>query len=158
MIDWQIKADTFGSCNCDHWCPCQFEGDPTHNACEAFDTFRVLEGHFGDVDLAGVVAANFYKWPGPVYEGGGVMQTVVDVNATPEQVDAIVRLLHGEETREASNAWWIFHAIKSFLVVMFMINTCWCLIQVRSEHCLWQTTLVMRLKFSICWGSHVHAN
>jgi len=111
MIDWRLKAENIGTCNCDHWCPCQFEGDPTHHSCEAFDTFRVLEGHFGDVDLAGVVAANFYSWPGPVYEGGGTMQTVVDSNASPEQADSIVRLLHGEETREASNAWWIFHAM-----------------------------------------------
>lgn len=111
MIDWHLRAENFGTCNCDHACPCQFEGDPTHHACQAFDTFRILEGHFGDVDLAGVVAGNIYVWPGPVYEGGGTMQTFVDENASAEQADAIVRLLHGEETREASNAWWVFHAM-----------------------------------------------
>lgn len=111
MIDWHIRAASFSSCNCDHWCPCQFEGDPTPGFCEAFEAFRVDEGYFGDVDLAGVVAATVYSYPGPVYEGGGKMQTFVDENASPEQVDAIVRLLHGEETHEAATSWWVFHAM-----------------------------------------------
>ena len=111
MIKWRIHAESFGSCNCAHWCPCQFEGDPSLGNCEAFESFRVLEGHFGDTDLAGVVAASIYSWPGPVYKGGGKMQSYVDEKASPEQVDAIVRILHGEETLEASNAWWVFHAM-----------------------------------------------
>lgn len=111
MIDWRIHAESFSTCNCAHWCPCQFEGDPTHGNCEAFEVFRVLEGHFGDVDLTGVVAASIYSFPGPVYEGGGTMQSFVDHNAIPEQVDAIVRAMHGQETLEASTAWWVFHAM-----------------------------------------------
>lgn len=111
MIDWHVHAENFSNCNCDHSCPCQFEGDPTHNACEAITAFRVLEGHFGDVDLAGVVASTVYVWPGPVYLGGGTMQTYVDEKASPEQADAIVRLLQGEETQEAAVAWWVFHAM-----------------------------------------------
>jgi len=111
MIEWQVRAESLGACNCDHCCPCQFEGDPTHYACQGHDTFRVLEGHFGDVDLAGVVAANIYAWPGPVYKGGGTMQSFVDENASPEQIDAMDRLLRGQETRAGSNVWWVFHAM-----------------------------------------------
>lgn len=116
MIDWHIKAESFGSCNCDHWCPCQFEGDPTHYGCEGLDAYRVIEGHFGDVDLAGVVAASLYSWPGPVYKGGGTMQTIIGEGASPEQIDAIERISRGEETREAANIWWVFHAMSEHVL------------------------------------------
>lgn len=116
MLDWQIQADTFGSCNCDHWCPCQFEGDPTHYNCEGIAGFRVTRGHFGDVDLTGVVAVIVYSWPGPVYKGGGTMQTIVGEGATPEQIDAIERISRGEETVEASNIWWVYHAMSDHVL------------------------------------------
>ncbi len=111
MIEWEIRAESLGTCNCDHWCPCQFEGDPTHYACEGIDAMRVLEGHFGDVDLTGVVAAKIYSWPGPVYKGGGTMQNFIDENASAEQIDALDRLFRGQEMREASNVWWVYHAM-----------------------------------------------
>lgn len=111
MIDWHIYAESFGCCNCDHWCPCQFEGDPTHDACKGLDAFRVLEGHFGDVDLAGVLAAKIYAWPGPVYKGGGTMQNFIGEGASEAQVKALDRILRGEETREGSNVWWVYHAM-----------------------------------------------
>ena len=76
MIDWYVKARSFGNCNCDHACPCQFEGLPNHGFCQAFGVFTVDEGMFGAVDLTGVTAALVYAWPGPVFEGGGA------VNAT----------------------------------------------------------------------------
>ena len=112
MIDWYVRAESFGTCNCDHWCPCQFEGDPTHYSCQGMDAFRVLQGHFGDVDLTGVVAASIFSFPGPVYKGGGRRRIFVDHAASPEQVDAIERLMRGEETVEASNIWWVFHAMS----------------------------------------------
>ena len=116
MIDWQIKAETFGTCNCDHWCPCQFEGDPTHYKCEGAEGFRITEGHFGDIDLTGIVAAVVYSWPGPVYKGGGTMQTIINEGTSPEQIDAIERLTRGEETKEASNVWWVYHAMAETIL------------------------------------------
>ena len=66
MIPWTIKGDSYGSCNCDHACPCQFEGLPNHGNCMGFEAFIVNEGYFGDVDLAGVKAIVVYSWPGPI--------------------------------------------------------------------------------------------
>ena len=28
-IDWPVTGKSFGNCNCDHGCPCQFDGLPT---------------------------------------------------------------------------------------------------------------------------------
>jgi hypothetical protein len=111
MIDWHIKGVSYGACNCEHWCPCQFEGDPSHYECKGLDCYRVTSGYFGDVDLTGVVAATLYAWPGPIYKGGGIMQTIVAEGATPEQVDAIDRIHRGQETLEACSVFWVFHAM-----------------------------------------------
>ncbi len=112
MIPWSIKGDSYGSCNCDHACPCQFEGLPTHHACMGFEAFEVREGHFGDVDLAGVRAAVIYRWPGPIFEGGGITVAIIDPSASEDQRDAISRIVKGQETDEAANHWWVFHAMS----------------------------------------------
>jgi hypothetical protein len=108
MIDWYVKARSFGNCNCDHACPCQFEGLPNHGFCQAFGVFTVDEGMFGAVDLAGVTAALVYAWPGPVFEGGGELQLVIDDRASVEQQEAISKITLGGETVEASTHWWVF--------------------------------------------------
>lgn len=112
MIPWSIKGESYGSCNCDHSCPCQFESLPTHGSCMGFEAFEVQEGHFGDVDLAGVKAIVVYSWPGPIFEGGGTTQAIIDEGASEAQRDAISRIVKGEETKEAANHWWVFHAMS----------------------------------------------
>ena len=59
MIDWRIEGVSFGNCNCDWCCPCQFESLPTHGNCQGFEVFRVDQGFFGDVLLNGLKAALF---------------------------------------------------------------------------------------------------
>lgn len=116
MIDWLVQGKSFSNCNCDHWCPCQFEGLPTHNACKGVEVFRVDRGHFGDVDLAGVTVALVFEWPGPIFEGGGTMQAVIDPSATDEQADAISRIVKGQETKEGANHWWVFHSMSDTIL------------------------------------------
>jgi hypothetical protein len=113
MIDWYLDAAAFGSCNCDYSCPCQFELDPTHGHCRGFQVIRIDRGHFGDITLDGLCAAVLYAWPGPIYEGGGTMQAVIDERADQRQRDALVTILHGGETQEAKTHWWVFHAMSS---------------------------------------------
>jgi len=112
MIEWNIKGESYGSCNCDHCCPCQFEGLPSQGHCGGFEVFRVAEGYFGDVNLAGVTAAVVYAWPGPIFEGGGTTQAIIDPAASPEQRDAILRIIRGEETKEATSVWWVFFTMS----------------------------------------------
>jgi hypothetical protein len=78
--------------------------------------FRVDKGHFGDVDLTGVTVALVFEWPGPIFEGSGTMQAVIDRSATPEQRDAISRIVKGEETKEAANHWWVFHSMSDTIL------------------------------------------
>ena len=113
MIDWRVEGIKFGNCNCDHACPCQFEGRPTHGGCTGVEIIRIEHGHFGDVPLDGLQSVVQYRWPGAIFEGRGEMQAIVDQRATPEQRRALVAILHGEETQDAATHWWVFHAMST---------------------------------------------
>ena len=79
QVDWYIEGVEVSNCNCDYACPCQFESPrPTHGDCRGFAAVRIDKGHFGDVALDGLVAALLYGWPGPIYEGNGECQAVID--------------------------------------------------------------------------------
>lgn len=96
-VDWMIKGPKIASCNCNYGCPCEFNARPTNDVCEGLEAHRIDEGYFGDVRLDGLIFAARYRWPGPVHEGGGTVQGVIDSSATREQVDALFKVLGGEE-------------------------------------------------------------
>lgn len=94
--EWRISGEEVGSCNCDWGCPCQFNADPTQGNCHAVLGFQIREGHFGDTRLDGVRFAEIVSWPGPIHEGDGTTQLILDEESTPEQRDAIEKLSSGE--------------------------------------------------------------
>ena len=112
IVDWYVEGVSFGNCNCSYGCPCQFEALPTHGHCRGFEVFRIDKGHFGEVRLEGLKAAMLYVWPGPIFEGKGELQAVIDERADARQREALVKILHGEETEEAATHWWVFHAMS----------------------------------------------
>ena len=112
MIDWYMESTNFGSCNCDYSCPCQFEALPTQGDCRGFGVVRVDKGHFGDVELTGLCLAVFYAWPGPIFEGKGELQVVIDERADEQQRAALLAIATGEETEEAATHFWVFHAMS----------------------------------------------
>lgn len=95
-VDWHIVGEEVGSCSCDWACPCQFEGDPTHGYCRVIAGMRVTEGHFGDVDLTGAKWGLLISFPGPLYEGNGSVQLILDEDASEEVRDAIMNLASGQ--------------------------------------------------------------
>lgn len=112
MVDWYVEGVEFGNCNCAYGCPCQFEDLPTHGNCHGLEVLRIDKGHFGDVDLAGLKVAMFYAWPGPIFEGKGELQAVIDERADGKQRSALETVLHGEETEEGATHWWVFRAMS----------------------------------------------
>ena len=97
QTQWHIKGEEIGSCNCAWGCPCQFNALPTSGHCEAFIGYEIREGSYGDTSLAGTRFAGIYHWPGPIHEGNGTRQAIIDEDATPEQRSAIEALLTGEQ-------------------------------------------------------------
>ena len=95
--DWYLKGDELGHCNCDWGCPCQFNALPTHGSCHAVIGFQVNEGRYGDVSLDGVRFASIVSWPGPIHEGDGTIQLVIDEGCSEEQRDALLKVNSGQE-------------------------------------------------------------
>ena len=112
MIDWYIEGVEFASCNCGYGCPCQFEDKPTHGHCRGFEVLRIDKGRFGETSLDGLACGITYAWPGPVYEGKGEMQVIIDERADAAQRAALETVLKGGETQEARTHWWVYHAMS----------------------------------------------
>ena len=112
MTPWEVHGRELANCNCATGGPCQFMALPTHGNCEAVAGFQFDSGHFGDVDLSGTKSALVVRWPGPIHEGNGTMQIIIDENATPKQRDALYRIMTGEDTEEMATMWWVFSAMS----------------------------------------------
>lgn len=96
-VDWMIRGPKISACSCDYGCPCEFNAPPTRTPCEGLEAHRIDQGHFGAVRLDGLLYAARYRWPGPVHQGGGIVQGIVDRRARPEQRDALLQILSGKE-------------------------------------------------------------
>lgn len=111
-VEWEIKATEFGTCNCSYGCPCQFNALPTHGNCHGLLGFQIHQGHFGSVRLDGLRAVSIYRFPGPIHEGNGEMQIVIDERADDEQRDALTKIMSGQDTEDMATMWWIFNAMS----------------------------------------------
>lgn len=96
VTSWRLKGKYLKNCNCDPGCPCDFWAKPTHTKCEGMMAMRVEEGFFGDTRLDGVTFAAIYHWPGPLHEGDGTVQPIVDERATPAQREAVLTIMSGQ--------------------------------------------------------------
>jgi len=93
---WHMTGQYIKNCSCDPGCPCDFNSDPTHHYCTGMAGMEVTDGAFGDTSLSGLKWAATYHWPGPLHEGNGTLQPFIDANATPEQRDALLQILSGQ--------------------------------------------------------------
>lgn len=100
--DWRMKGKWLKNCNCAYGCPCDFNAKPTNGHCEGMLCMQIDEGHFGDTDLSGVKWAAVYRWPGPLHEGNGSFQPIIDAGTTDAQRDALFAILSGQHSAEGS--------------------------------------------------------
>src|SRR5438128_8475308 len=94
---WRISGEQFTSCMCAWGCPCQFNAVPTHGRCEGLESFQIQEGYFGNTRLDGARFALIVSWPGPIYEGNGTRQLLIDEQTTPDQRAALSGLGSGTQ-------------------------------------------------------------
>jgi hypothetical protein len=107
-IDWMIKGPWLTTCNCVVGCPCQFNALPSNGHCRAAVGCEIEKGHFGKVKLDGVRFAGLFAWPGPIHFGGGEAQPIIDASATPQQRDAVLAIMKGEETEPGATIFNVF--------------------------------------------------
>lgn len=112
MIDWYLEGVEFGNCNCG-WCfPCEHDSGPSRGHCRGFEVIRVERGHFGNIAFSRLNVALLYAWPGPLFEGKGELQAIIDERADGAQRWALATILYGGETEEAKTHWWVFNAMS----------------------------------------------
>jgi hypothetical protein len=107
-VRWTIKGREFVNCNCSYGCPCQFSGLPTHGFCEAVGGFQIDEGVHGSTRLDGLKFVGIFHWPGAIHEGKGEAAVVVDERATPEQREALLRIITGQDTEPGATIFQVF--------------------------------------------------
>lgn len=94
-VPYRIQVHSIEACNCSHGCNCQFGGFPDHGPCEAMIGGEVKEGHYGEVDLAGIRYVIAFMYPGAIHLGGGELAVFIDDRATPAQAGALATILSG---------------------------------------------------------------
>jgi hypothetical protein len=100
LTPWAISGSYYEVCNCEAICPCRQHGTrkggrSSYGSCDFALSWRVLEGHAGDVDLSdlSVVLAGSYR----VDEPGAPWRVVlyVDERGRPEQQQALTDIFLG---------------------------------------------------------------
>ncbi|GAB2481241.1 DUF1326 domain-containing protein [Comamonas humi] len=108
MIPWDIQGTELINCNCSYGCPCQFNALPTKGYCEAMGAISIDQGHFADVPLDGLKIGVVFSWPGPIHEGKGKCQPIVDAQASPQQREALLKIMSGQETEPFATMFAVF--------------------------------------------------
>ncbi len=101
-VEWVIKGRHLVYCPCAYGCPCDFSAPPTYGSCEGVVGVSIDEGHFGEVRLDGLAYAATFHFPGPLHEGNGTMQAIVDERADEQQRTALLTILSGKGQPEGT--------------------------------------------------------
>src|SRR2546425_11207758 len=94
---WRISGEEVAGCNCAWGCPCQFNALPTTGRCEGMAAHRIRDGNYGSVSLNGLLFVEIFWFPGPVHEGKGTYQLIVNEGASAEQVAGLQAITSGAE-------------------------------------------------------------
>lgn len=144
-VDWMIRGPKIAACSCSYGCPCEFNARPTNGDCEGLEAHRIDEGWFGDVRLDGLIVGACYRWPGPVHEGGGVVQGIIDRRASEAQREALFAILGGRE-QEPTTVFNIYGStIARELDPVFAELTFECDIAARTGHVLAPDVFELRI-------------
>jgi hypothetical protein len=83
-LSFRVRGAYLESCNCEAICPCRTIGGvaggrSTYGVCYGVLTWRIAEGHAGDVDLSGLAVALVYQYDDD--EQGSPWSVVLHVDA-----------------------------------------------------------------------------
>lgn len=116
MTPWEIEGIELVNCNCSYGCPCQFNGVPSKGHCEATGAIEIRRGHHGDVRLDGLRVAFVFQWPGPIHEGHGRCQPIVDERADERQRMALLTIMSGADSEPGKT---VFNVFASTMETVF---------------------------------------
>ncbi|TDX32197.1 hypothetical protein DFO67_102146 [Modicisalibacter xianhensis] len=105
QVDWRLEGEWLKNCNCAFGCPCDFNAPPTHGECWGMLGMRITQGHYESTRLDGLLFAVVVQFPGPLHEGNGQAQPIIDERASPEQREALFEIMSGKHSAEGT----LFH-------------------------------------------------
>ncbi|MHC4052233.1 DUF1326 domain-containing protein [Bradyrhizobium sp. 25ACV] len=100
--DWRLEGEWMKNCSCAFGCPCDFNARPTQGYCKGLVAMRVTKGHFEGTRLDGLCFAITVDFPGPLHEGNGTIQPIIDERATAEQRQALFDIFSGKHSAEGT--------------------------------------------------------
>ena len=102
QANWRLEGEWMKNCNCAFGCPCDFNARPTNGECKALVGLRITKGHFNDTKLDGLSFFATAAWPGALHEGNGQVQPIIDERASPQQREALLGILSGQNSAEGT--------------------------------------------------------
>jgi hypothetical protein len=115
ITDWRLKGQWIKNCNCAFGCPCDFNARPTHEVCHGLVAMHIEEGYFGKVKLDGLNFIATVDFPGPLHEGNGKLQAIIDERASPEQREAMFGILSGQNSEPGT----LFNIVSLIVTKMY---------------------------------------
>lgn len=114
QADWRLEGEWIKNCNCAFGCPCDFNAKPTNGDCKGLLGMRIAKGHFNDTPLDGLSFFVTVHFPGPLHEGNGEAQPILDQAATPAQREALFGIMSGRNSAEGT----LFHIFSLIVTKM----------------------------------------
>jgi len=108
MTYWEFKGRELVNCTCEYGCNCQFNALPDKGHCHAVAAVHIDEGKHGNTGLDGLNFVGLFKWPGPIHEGHGEVLPIVDERADPQQRDALLKIMSGQDTDPFATVFAVF--------------------------------------------------
>jgi len=100
--NWRLEGEWIKNCNCAFGCPCDFNAKPTHGFCQGLLGMRITKGHFENTRLDGLTFIVTVRFPGPLHEGNGQAQAIIDETASPEPCEALYNIMSGKYSAEGT--------------------------------------------------------
>ena len=98
-MPYRLKGNYVTICNCALWCACSVDGAPTgeDDQCHGFAVYQIRRGNLDETILSGVLFALSYFFPSNPAAGDWKFGVTVDEHASDAQIDALGRILSGQE-------------------------------------------------------------
>jgi hypothetical protein len=97
-MPYNLTGTYYVTCSCLVGCPCIFGEPEGHDGyCDAQMTIDIESGEIGGVDVSGVTTALCANWPKGFVSGDGKGRLYFDPSTSPEQRDALSRVITGQE-------------------------------------------------------------
>ena len=114
QANWRLEGEWLKNCNCAYGCPCDFNAKPTQGYCKGFLGMRITKGHFESTSLDGLSFFAVVSFPGPLHEGNGQLQPIIEERATAKQREALFNIMSGKNSAEGT----LFHICSLIVTKM----------------------------------------